>query len=506
MLSITYKPYSLFKFLFAAVLSLQDYLLSSPATAATSIDENRTANGQKNEQAQASAKAIDDLTREILLKELELERFNIHFRQENSQGRWRGLRYFAWQEANAASSMSGLIVQFYARQSAINHSTISATTSTINVGGSQQQVVTGFVKRPASINVRTLKRSIVPQIVGPFLGLTGSTIELGVNAYRGVQAHKNGLDCRTSLSWISKQQAEVESLLERRERLISSCKDLSERHRQLTLAEGTLLRDMLNMSLNEYVRFYVYIKRFNTTQNGLYLIDIAKNATGAANNIIGVNAAQARSARLALPGGIVNLVSAGLSLANPIVPIGFGKLSEIRSRRATRNIISSDENNTYNKLMADYAAFDRLIKESSSTEISAIDRAFERSEVYEERCRLFTKELQRASRETRAATRIATQNLVSGEIIGCTKLTQAVVDTMCAHRYHNNRRAALPLANGGTIANISGNGLALTDNLRIQIRAELDRARLKKQRQLPSQLLEDRLQSINELEKQLNQQ
>jgi len=44
---------------------------------------------------------VEDLNRQILEKEIELGRFNLHYKQNVGKvGRWAGWRYAAFQEAN----------------------------------------------------------------------------------------------------------------------------------------------------------------------------------------------------------------------------------------------------------------------------------------------------------------------------------------------------------------------------------------------------------------------
>ncbi|MBK7841309.1 MAG: hypothetical protein IPJ49_27225 [Candidatus Obscuribacter sp.] len=77
-------------------------MVAVPA-AAVALD---TASGEAQGPAPHKATLIDieDCNRQILLKEIELERYSINFRKKNNvQGRYRGWRYFISQEANARS-------------------------------------------------------------------------------------------------------------------------------------------------------------------------------------------------------------------------------------------------------------------------------------------------------------------------------------------------------------------------------------------------------------------
>jgi hypothetical protein len=147
-------------------------MVAVPA-AAVALD---TASGEAQGPAPHKATLIDieDCNRQILLKEIELERYSINFRKKNNvQGRYRGWRYFISQEANASLTSAGLLRQLRERQNVIDAN---------NRVGSLR-------RRP---NRQVLESGLICQLVGQSIGGTGSAIELGINMVHEQQARKQG--------------------------------------------------------------------------------------------------------------------------------------------------------------------------------------------------------------------------------------------------------------------------------------------------------------------------
>ncbi len=81
-------------------------LVAAAQPAASSPAESILRGGVTSDPAEAG-RQVDDLTRQILLKLIEFERFNLHYTLEVAkQGRWKGWRYAFFQEINSATRLS----------------------------------------------------------------------------------------------------------------------------------------------------------------------------------------------------------------------------------------------------------------------------------------------------------------------------------------------------------------------------------------------------------------
>jgi hypothetical protein len=110
---------------------------------------------------------VDDLTRQILLKIVELERFNLHYKQEVAkQGRWKGWRYAAWQETNGGLSLAGGIIGTAER-------------------GSHLEPTGKYIA--GQIHTSVQENANVLIMAGNCVGALGAMSEFGVNAYHELQ-------------------------------------------------------------------------------------------------------------------------------------------------------------------------------------------------------------------------------------------------------------------------------------------------------------------------------
>lgn len=101
---------------------------------------------------------IETLTREILLKEIAMERFNLNYTSNAArQGRWKGLRYAFWQEANSGCGIAGGII--------------------------------GTVERGRNIHTSSKVRPCIQQqanfipMIGSIIGASAAFMELGINQF-----------------------------------------------------------------------------------------------------------------------------------------------------------------------------------------------------------------------------------------------------------------------------------------------------------------------------------
>jgi len=70
--------------------------------------------GRITANADEAPSVIEDLTRKILIKEIELEKFNLNYKLNSAkQGRWKGERYAMFNEINAGMGLTGTQVRLF---------------------------------------------------------------------------------------------------------------------------------------------------------------------------------------------------------------------------------------------------------------------------------------------------------------------------------------------------------------------------------------------------------
>ena len=83
-------------------------------------------------------------------------------------------------------------------------------------------------------------------------------------------------------------------------------------------------------------------------------------------------------------------------------------------------------------------------------------------------------------------------------------MANGICNLTAGFEFPRNQRANFPLVVDGQIAYLAGSSFGAADNIRIQIQAEINRRRLKRQRLLPNQVYADRMKALDDLEKRIN--
>ena len=436
---------------------------------------------------------VHDLNLKILRKEIEFAKFNVRFRQQaNIQGRWRGLRYFLSQETNALMTAGGLIGQVVARERSLAN-----TTRTVN---QQNGRVTA---RPRPLNRRAIQRAVCSQMIGQQIGSIGALTELSINYYHSRQAKKNGFDRATALKKAAGMRQELKTLLNEREQLVERVL-MMPTQREVLRMEGEVLKDICNLTFDEYRRFHINIARFRTVQNSLYMGDFLKSSVGWPGNLLGILGQANRNPNLAGPNGICVTTSGALVALNPIVSRGLGKLVEIRTRKKLNREFGNTEKQDIEDFEKDTQLLRNALIRHRQYGKAPMLACEDRMALYETEDLCRQKAFELALREIKAGQRTATQNVASAQIVGQTKMANGIALMIAGFKFPRNQRANFPLSVNGQLTYLCGSCFGAADNIRIQVQAEIARRRLKGQRLLPSQVFGDRLQALEALEARVN--
>lgn len=436
---------------------------------------------------------VHDLNCKILSKEIAFAKFNVRFRQEaNVQGRWRGLRYFLSQETSVVMTAAGLLGQVVARERSIAN-----TTRTINNKTGQ------VVAKPRPLNRRAIETALATQMIGQQIGSLGALTELGINYYHSQQAKKHGFDRATALKKAAAMRQELKALLSEREQLVESVLMMPTQREVLRL-EGEVLRDICNLTFDEYRHFHINIARFRTVQNSLYVGDFLKCSVGWPGNLLGILGQANRNPTLAGPNGICVATSGAMIALNPIVSRGLGKLMEYQTRKKLNREFGNTERQDLDDFEKDTKLLRNALLRHRQYGNAPMLACEDRMELYETEDLCRKKAFELGLEEIRAGQRTATQNVASAQIVGQTKIANGVGLMVAGFRYPRNTRASFPVTVDGQIAYLAGSWFGAADNIRIQVQAEAARRRLKRQRLLPGQVFGDRLKALDELEKRVN--
>ncbi|MBX9667760.1 MAG: hypothetical protein K2X93_09090 [Candidatus Obscuribacterales bacterium] len=431
-------------------------------------------------------KKIDDLTKQIILKEIELERFGINYNQQVAkQGRWKGWRYGLFQEANSSLGLAGGIVSVYNRGLHLDNPT--------------------GVHRILQENANTIP------MIGSIIGAGAAGLEFGINEYHMVQAYRKGYSAGKSCKNVLALRNEIESMLAQRAKMIStevSMSRLADRV-EIDQAEEQVLKDMLDQNLQQFERFHIAKRRLFAFQQMQYGFDAFKyttNAIGCRLAWISLNRRQRVYNGWA---GILFAVSGGLTMVGPVVSRVYAKAVSEHHRHLLRPATQTAENATLAKLKADHVLLDKAVQNSKSVP-EKVEVAVQRSSLYASGEKTFEDAITSSEKARDRAKLTATQNIGAGAYVGVSKLASGILFIYPGFNHRYNRNTGLT-ASRGTNNNLFAAGViglpsstfSILDTLRINILGEITRQQQIKKGTLPSQLAQARLKQLDELEARL---
>lgn len=435
---------------------------------------------------------LEDINRQILLKDIELERYSINFRKLNNvQGRWRGWRYFISQEASAGATAGGLVAQMCDRQRLLKHPNVFVIDRRGKVSFQQNRVSRGREEA-----------GLVSQTVGQICGATGSGIELGINMYHEYKARSAGYSPKAGIRKTLAIKAEITDLFAQRRKLLAESNFDAE---DLAVAncEEKVLRDLTDMALQEYAGFHAGARRFQAFQDSLFVCDILKNTSGAVANVINIYGLHHRIPREPGPAGVVAAVSSAFMMFTPMISRGCGKVCELQHMRDLRPVLQDTSPHSLENLRQDQKQL-AVFMEARQTRLGEpSDTAVNLLAAYDSQSSLKQRQLALATREVRAGTRAASENVASGFAIGSTKLVLSIDNMIAGWRYFRSPMKQNHILQSGIYTYTAGSFFGVGENLRLRVVDEYTRHKLGKQRQLPMQVLGDRLKALDAIEKTL---
>lgn len=444
--------------------------------------------------ANAALAEVEELNRQILLKEIELERFSINFRKYNNiQGRWRGWRYFAFQEANAGMTAAGLTKQLVDRQRVIENANVFHVSNSGKVSYEQN-----------GVDRVSQEKGLLLQMLGQTVGAIGSGIELGINIHHGRAAHKKGFGSKDSISFVLSLRDDIQVLFAKRARAIEAA-HLEGQDLAIAQAEESVLRDITDMGLQEYFDYHIAAKKFRAFQDSLYVFDIAKNTTGAVGNLVNIVQTHERRPHLSGGAGVLTLTSGALIMFTPLLAQGVGRVVAATHRRALRNVVAGISPHTVDELELHRRQLNILLSAGSAGAGSSTcsSKSVALLSAYDLEASQRRKQFALATREIPAGTRSATENTRAGLFVGSTKVVLGVTNVVAGWHLTHHPHKVNSLIQGGTVAYASGAYFAVGENLRLRIVDEVNRKRLGARFELPAQVLAEKLSALDQLETQL---
>ncbi len=460
-------------------------LSEAPILAQSPTAEQFTLSGGASITPEESVDKIDNLTKQILLKEIELQKFNLRYSQEVAkQGRWKGWRYAALQEVNMGTGLAGAII------------------SVANRGS--------FLHRAAGVHRHVQESANYIPMIGSIIGASAAVMEFGINGYHDIVARRHGFSPSAATKHVEGIKNDIDSLMAQRVALtkVEASSPALSAHVEVDDAEGKVLKDLRDQSLQEFQRFHVGARKLIAFQQWQYFFDFAKYTTNAIGYEFAYLSLHRRHRVWNGRAGVLFIVSGQLTMWGPILSRvaakGVGELTKHRIKRVVQD--SKDAN--VQVLESDLAVLDKLIKQGKVSNLG-VANAIERGGLYGEHQKAFNDEIRSALKKNAAAKLTATQNIGAGLYVGGTKTASGILFAIPGfnHNYNSSSARASRVTNdllfAASVIAIPSSAFGMLDTLRIQVRGEINRHKAMKAGMLPGQIASARLKQLDDMEARL---
>ncbi len=481
--------------LLATLLSTQQYntcfgqniaLASSTVQppADSKIDPDSTLKGTiNNTDPNTAVNQVDELTRQILLKIVQIERFNINYSLNVAkQGRWKGWRYAGFQEVNGGLNLAGSIIGTANRGSHLHTSTHLWT---------QVQESACYIP-----------------MIGNIIGASAAVLEIAINEYHDIEATRKGFSPHAARKYVQDRVNEINALLDKRDALLkieSSAPALSG-HTQIDTIEGKILDDLRDQAILEFERFHVNARKLLAFQQAQYFFDFTKYTLNAIGYEFAYLSLHRHHRIWNYRAGVMWDIAGPIYMAGPILSRLIGKGVGEYNKHFLKPLTDEVHDRSVQTLQADESA---LVKACDNVAPPSTTAAVDRKEIYLLQDKTFSDEISSGLKSRSKAKLTATQNVAGGFFVGGLKLASGILFTIPGYytAYNTKTIRATRVTNfdlfSASVLGIVGSSFAMADTLRIQVRGEIDRHRMLKAGVHPTQVAARRLKELDEIERKL---
>jgi hypothetical protein len=440
----------------ALVLIISNLFAVSAAAELTSVD---------------SSQAIVKLTDEILFKEIEMERFYLKYKIiANEEPKLRETRYFIGQQASLGLFLAGDVV---------------------GLADSGQHLST-----PSKVSIGGLKEAVTTELVGSAIGGASSAIELCSNAMIARKNKKRGQNPGSAVLHMETELKEVRNLLSARMELVRQQK--SSPAYDIYLTESELLQDYCDWCVYEFAKIYADVKSYQAGSNVYYLLNTTSNTiycVGGSLALKAFNNSQYTSSSIitGIIGDGISVISApvGLFAQKSLKKYHFKKISKKLSVKPYDvEAVGDYWLDRFHKVVSNASERTRQLAGHLDLRLAAYDLWDQRYDEF----------MSKETTQLRRHDKIALQSGVYGPVISGTFLSQDILGAAAWYGNKDRPKTANNLVFAGFIAPAVGSALGLTASAWYYLDEYLNKKKLKREGDMPEQLLQKRLKTLDEIE------
>ncbi|CAN5637171.1 hypothetical protein BH10CYA1_BH10CYA1_13230 [soil metagenome] len=364
-------------------------------------------------------------------------------------------------------------------------------------------------------------------MTGPILLLIGHSIALGGTLTEAtldiINDHKikrKGFDVKTTHKRVLAIKGDLDKLLSERDAQIQ---ELPAQDLQLARAEGAVLKDVRDLSLNEYSQFFVRANKFFAARDTNTLMAITAASTGGfQGSLLGIISASKKEPRLVGPGGIGFIISGATIVATPLANRLMANLKGNHVRKKIASELDNIATKSVAQLDADRLKLEQMLSQSKQVAGDSSLNMTKRLNAYAKQSAVFTAQNKMMIEEKTLADKEFKERALVAAAIGGTKMGWGISLTNAGYSFHPKSviqgtgtkaklvASAAPskqftkrVAAGATIY-VPGTSLWILDTLQNRVRGEMRNHKLASQKGLPGNLLKERMDRVEEIDQAFN--
>jgi hypothetical protein len=420
---------------------------------------------------------VDDIANQIAQKELDLMKLNTNLKIEQLPDRWAGRRWFFDNEA-----LIGCV----------------ATGSYMN--GTQRL---RFQRKPTKISKYFFGNAGWTRMIGSWIIVGGAAIEISALAARQYHQFRTGVDPETMRKYADGLQNSIDDLLHKREAAIAAS-GVAGPEKQALDSETLVLRDVRNLSVNEFARYYAGAKGNAVGQYAGYLIAGANNgliASGAiTGNHYGLEKTKHGTARERTRGGgaagVCDTIAGAVNMSVPFTTRAIAYAARHSARQSVARQLDCAEPAHLDQLHEHQKEFHALV---ASQPDLAVHGFVGRDSIFAKQASIFDQHEALRIGEAKAARTKFLHQFIFFESVGATKVANGIGSMVGGFKYTNNAHLRFQALGGVGIAQGVGYTVAGSDLLASQLWGEIQSARLRSQHRATGQILHKQVEELTAL-------
>lgn len=416
-------------------------------------------------------KRLRNIDAEVILECIDFARFNVNFHEEaNKHWKWRSVLYPLAKESSTALSFANVI-------------------SNINQRGRSF----GNVSRRSNA-VR--RRGLYTTATGKVIGGTASALELTQNGIVCMLAAKKGYSPKKSVDFVLEKRERIDKLLRDRDRIIDLVRQGDSK--RLLKLESMLMRRIENRLIREFKRWSALSREQMWNENVFFALDVSQNSINFSNNVLSLGSVSHPSnVRTA---SILGLVAKSISTLNPVVRSVAGKIVRRYQKSKLDRLLPQDDIPSAENLISPFGEEEALLALAADKSRNA--RQLEEFALIVKGSQKADDMVEKEVEKIEKLRRVATQQTISGPLIGLTALAQKILVVVSVYG-DGDANTNNQLRFAGRISQASGQAYSLVNTPTTQVLHYLKNRSLKREGRLPAQVFQQRREKLNQVEKKV---